>query len=113
MPESEEQKEIRRQQAELERSIREDGPTPIPDDPKPADDESAPSQDGEQPAASAFRQEEPPPSVTEQRQLDPSVKVVQNAGGDGLDDASTKEMLRELIGVAKSIQSELIQLGRG
>lgn len=48
MPESEEQKEIRREQSELERSLRDDGPTPIPDDPKPSTDKGIPSAEGEE-----------------------------------------------------------------
>ncbi len=101
MPESEAQKEIRRQQTELDRSIREDGPSPIPDDPK------------EPKSPSAFRREEMPEGAEIQRQPSQNVRVIENSGSDGMEDASTKELFRELIQVSRSIESKLTELGQG
>lgn len=47
MPESEAEKELRREREELARSLREDGKSPIPDDPKPREGVSRPTGDDE------------------------------------------------------------------
>lgn len=121
MPESEEQKEIRRQQTELERSIREDGPTPIPDDPEPSSTPSEipsggfstqPTTDQEQ-ATSMFRPAELAQAPSGEPQSTPGVRVIQGAGGDGMEGSSVKDVLRELVAVAKSIDNSLSEMRQG
>ena len=99
MPESDHEKEIRRQQTELERSMREEGPSPIPDDPKP---ENGPG--------SVFRRVQQPES--DMPEPSTSINVVPGAGRDGLEDASEKELLRELIQVVRNIPQEMNNLMR-
>ena len=64
------------------------------------------------PAKSIFTQEELPEGASDQRRPGPDVKVTQGAGSDGMEDSNVKDILRELVGVAKSIQIKLTQLGQ-
>ncbi len=101
MPESEHEKEIRRQQAELERSMREEGETPIPDDPKPGEGDSI------------FTREAVPTDDSAPRRSAQDVKVTQGVGGDGMEDSSVKDILRELVQVTRALHDTVIQLGQG
>ena len=106
MPTPEQNKEAMETLRQLSKTV--DAMTPEERANRPSIDELKPDTK----ADSAFRAEETPVSAPQQDELGKGVRVIQNAGGDGMEDASTKEILRDLVQVAKAIQNELVRLGQ-
>ena len=112
MPESEAQKEVRFQGAKIEKSIREDGASPIPGDPKPTDaGEEKSSNDSSDSGSSIFR-EVPLEKQSEMPEARSNVNMVSGIGQDGLDKMSEKDLLRELVRVVQNLPQEINSLLR-
>lgn len=107
MPTPEQNKEAMETLRELAKAV--DATPPEERGPVPSIDELQ-SGDG---SKSIFQAEQVSGEQTQVGGVSAGVKVIENAGGDGMEDSSTREILRELVQVARAIQSELIELGQG